>query len=175
MGNQQTILPGRCYWVIEGVFLAGNYPYNPGIDEPEEFLKQLLSIGINTFIDLTEEDKLTHYQPVLVKLSHGEIFYRRFEIMDYSVPTLEQMQKVIAEINLSLKKGRRVYLHCRGGIGRTGTTVGCWLRDQGLSGQEALDKTALLFSASNAARYTQSPETEEQKQMVINYQLELRE
>lgn len=44
-----------------------------------------------------------------------------------------------AEIEQGLAKpalaaGQTVYVHCYGGIGRTGTVVGCWLVRHGLSG-----------------------------------------
>ena len=35
-----------------------------------------------------------------------------------------------------------VYVHCWGGIGRTGTVVGCWLVRHGMTGDEALAEFA---------------------------------
>ncbi len=166
---QKIQLPGRCYWVVPEKFLAGNYPYNPGIDEPEEFLRVLLAAGIDAFVDLTEEDELPHYQPILPRITERDIIYRRFEIQDFSAPGLEATHQIISCLNALLSENRHIYLHCRGGIGRTGTVVGCWLCSQGLSGTEALAELARLFSASNAARYTRSPETDEQIRLVLDY------
>ena len=42
----------------------------------------------------------------------------------------------------ALGEGRTVYVHCWGGIGRTGTVVGCWLVRHGLTGRGALDQIA---------------------------------
>ena len=39
---------------------------------------------------------------------------------------------------LSYNAGERVEAACGGGIGRTGTALGCWLVGQGLSGSDAL-------------------------------------
>jgi len=172
--TEQT-LPGRCWWVVDGRLLAGGYPYNPGIDDSESFLRQLLASGIDAFVDLTEEDELTHYQQLLPKLSYRELLYRRFEIQDYSVPSIATMHAIVAHLNTLLDAGKTVYLHCRGGIGRSGTVAGCWLRSQGLTGEEALSEVARRFAKSNAARYTQSPETDEQRQMVTDYEFVLRE
>lgn len=155
--------------------MAGGYPYNPGIDEPDDFLKRLLASGITAFVDLTEEDELTHYKSLLPGLTSRNISYQRFEIQDYSVPDLALMQKIVKHINDLLEAGQRVYLHCRGGIGRTGTVIGCWLCSRGMSGNDALNELGKLFSASNAAKYTRSPETDEQRQLILNYTDLLRE
>lgn len=172
---QHIQLPGRCYWIVKDRLLAGNYPYNPGIDEPEEFLRLLLAAGVSAFIDLTEEDELPHYQSVLTSLTDKPVFYRRFEIRDYSVTDLATMRQIVNCIDELLAAGKCVYLHCRGGIGRTGTVAACWLCGQGMTGGDALCELTKLFSASNAARFTRSPETDEQRQLVLNYSAALRE
>ncbi len=169
MCNALPALPGRCYQVIEGRFLAGGYPYNPGSDEPLEILRILLAHQINAFIDLTEEDELTHYSERFKEITAKTIIYSRFPIVDYSVPTEEEMSKIISFINTRLSENCRIYLHCRGGIGRTGTVVACWLKSQGISGKEALEKLAGLFSRSNAARFCSSPENQEQIKFVLDY------
>lgn len=175
MTSENVELPGRCYWVIDRTFLAGGYPYNPGIEDAEDFLRRLLANGINAFVDLTEEDELTHYQPVLQRITSRPVNYRRFEVRDYSVPEFVQLKEIISHIDRLLEQGSHVYLHCRGGIGRTGTVVGCWLCSHGMSGNEALEHLGGLFSHSNASRYTRSPETEEQRQLVLNYSALCRE
>lgn len=167
-------LPGRCWWIVQDRFLAGGYPYNPGIDDADDFLRRLLATGIDTFVDLTEEDELTHYQPIIKNITDKNTGYRRFEIRDYSIPDLATMQAIVQHLNDLLAAGHKIYLHCRGGVGRTGTVVGCWLCSQGKSGEEALAEVARLFAASNAARFMRSPETDEQRQFVLSYALNCR-
>lgn len=162
-------LPGRCYTVLEKRFIAGGYPYNPGSDEPLETLRALIARNIDSFVDLTEEDELTHYHGKFIEITDKKIFYSRFAIIDYSVPTNEEMNAILAHINQSLTDNRNIYLHCRGGIGRTGTVVACWLKSQGMSGEEALKRLSELFSHSNAAKFCRSPESDEQINFVINY------
>lgn len=169
MSANKPALPGRCYWVIPERFLAGSFPYNPGIDNPHDFLHSLLGNDIDAFIDLTEEDELIHYLPVLARLTDKDVLYMRFAIVDYSIPEPEEMQQIVNTINSLLEAGRRIYLHCRGGIGRTGTVIGCWLKSQGHNGETALTELSQLFKASNAARFARSPETEEQRNFVKDF------
>jgi protein-tyrosine phosphatase len=66
------------------------------------------------------------------------------------------------------EQGLGVYLHCWGGIGRTGTVVGCWLVRHGASGSAALDRIAELHGATpDGAR--RSPETEAQREAVLGW------
>lgn len=49
-------------------------------------------------------------------------------IVDYSVPRDAQSFRTwLAQLLDELARGRGLYLHCRGGLGRTGTALGCLL------------------------------------------------
>lgn len=54
-----------------------------------------------------------------------------------------------------------VYVHCWGGIGRTGTVVGCLLVDGGLSADDALARIDELRSVTKK-RHMPAPQTREQ-------------
>ena len=59
-----------------------------------------------------------------------------------------------------LQTGRKIYLHCWGGIGRTGTTVGCYLVRSGKTGEEALRQLAeWLENVPKSYYHHVSPET----------------
>ena len=67
-------------------------------------------------------------------------------------------------------KGGGVYVHCWGGIGRTGTVVGCHLVRSGMTGDEALAEVAEPFTSM--AKYSprrRSPETLEQEDYVRSW------
>jgi len=157
----------NCYWVVPGSFLAGEYPRN--LDEPSsiEKLADLKEGGVEVFIDLTEEgDRLPYSQ----WLDPDTQTHRRFPIRDVNVPSSPELTAAILDtIDDSLAKGKTVYVHCMGGIGRTGTIVGCWLSRHGKSGNEALERLAVLWEDCPKSAWTRSPETEAQRRYVRDW------
>ena len=155
------------WWAdAEGRVLAGEYPGQR--DDPtatRRKLRLLAAAGIGTIIDLTDDaDGLTPYAADLAAVA-GElgIDLRRLPhpIPDQSVTTAEHYERIIADITQSLATGRKVYVHCWGGIGRTGTVVGIWHVSRGH------DPDAALMRIKAARRGTMkagrdSPENDEQ-------------
>jgi protein tyrosine phosphatase len=80
---------------------------------------------------------------------------------------------MIATLNIldeALSKGHNVYLHCWGGIGRTGTTVGCYLVRHGKTGQQALDQIAEWWQdVPKRVFYPRSPQTDAQVQFILDW------
>jgi protein tyrosine phosphatase len=56
-------------------------------------------------------------------------------------------------------------VHCWGGVGRTGTVVGCWLVRHGLAGGDALARVEALRATTPKANRP-SPETDTQRDLV---------
>lgn len=158
------------YWLPGDQVCAGEYP---GHWEARERLGRLLDSGIRSFLDLTEEaDPLDSYEEELhdEATRRGlEVMYARFGVRDMDVPAREQMARILDHIDAELAAGRKVYLHCWGGIGRTGTAVGCHLVRSGQTGTEALATIAgLWLSVSEAKRrdFPESPQTRAQRAFV---------
>ena len=92
----------------------------------------------------------------------------RFEIMACPV---EMMRNILNTIDETLNNGNGVYVHCWGGVGRTGITVGCYLVRHGSTNEESLIKVNQLYKTrSNNFYYPTSPETEQQIEFVRNWQ-----
>ncbi|KAF0811601.1 hypothetical protein IGB42_03890 [Andreprevotia sp. IGB-42] len=129
-----------CYWVEPGRLLAGEYPRNADDASSQAKLQAYLDAGVSCFIDLTEEGELAPYAQMLhAAVSSRPLTHHRFAIKDKSVPNgREQMQAILATIHRALLHGQIVYVHCWGGIGRTGTVIACHLIEQGMSPQQAL-------------------------------------
>ena len=51
----------------------------------------------------------------------------RLPVADHKEPSLEFMKGSIAFINTFRKRGQKVYVHCKGGHGRSAAIVLCWL------------------------------------------------
>lgn len=167
----------NAYWLpIPGqMILAGEYP--GGLDEQEtrERLRSLLDAGITCFVDLTGGgwEWLKPYEPLLREEAHArgvDVSCHRLTIEDLGVPDVEQMREILDLIRRAAAGGRAVYIHCHGGVGRTGTVVGCHLVRHGWSGEAALAEVARLFATMSPSKVRQhpegSPQTPAQRAMV---------
>lgn len=165
------------YWVLEGRLLAGEYPL--AFSNPQANQLRLLSFlqqDFDTFVDLTMPGENQPYAESLAALAAAQrktALYRRFGIGDFGLPRPEQMRQILAFVEQRLAEGGKVYLHCFGGIGRTGTTVACYLVQQGRPPAEALRQLAEWWQqVPKSAHYPHSPETLEQEAFVLAWQLE---
>lgn len=169
--------PVNTYWVVPGRLLAGEYPGHMSPEPSRQKLMSYLDVGIDAFLDLTEERELTSYEDDLQALATTKpsvCLYKRMPIPDVSVPSdPEQMKQILATVEQWLAAGRNVYIHCWGGVGRTGTVVGCYLVSQGMSGNAALAQIEQLWthmSPSKRQRRPVSPETPQQTEYVRHWQ-----
>jgi hypothetical protein len=107
----------------------------------------LLGAGISAFVDLTEDGAagFTAYEGLLAgraAAAKSRVGYHRLPIVDVTPPTLRELGRILAVIDAELAAGNPVYLHCRGGRGRTGVVAAAWLATRfGLNGDEALPQT----------------------------------
>ena len=117
------------YWVIPGKFLAGEYPGDKDLIKAREKINLFLEVGVRHFIDLTEFGELVPYEAVLSDESRaGSIAatYQRLPIRDLSVPRdAAHLSEILLTIDRRIREGGTVFLHCWGGVGRTGLVVGC--------------------------------------------------
>jgi ADP-ribosylglycohydrolase len=66
-----------------------------------------------------------------------------------------------------LRAGRLTYVHCRAGIGRTGTVVGCFLVERGLAGADALEALNRVWQqCGRSDSWPLVPETDDQSEYV---------
>ncbi len=161
-----------CYWAAPEKILAGEYPRTFDEVESQEKIDALVEAGVRVFVDLTTEgDRLKPYDDLLGK--HRALGVRResFPIADVSVPGSPIYTATILDcIDAAIENGETVYIHCWGGIGRTGVIVGCWLARHGEPGQAALHELKRLWQANPKSNRPQdSPETPTQEQYILDW------
>jgi len=155
------------YWVEPRRFLAGEYPGARHEHDASAKLVRLRDVGIRTFIDLTEagEHGLEPYDQHL----SGWATHHRHSIPDLGVPSRERMVGILDAIDEHVAGRPAVYVHCWGGVGRTGTVVGCWLVRHGMTGDEAL-ATIAAWREPTPDGHRRSPEMNSQEEMVLEWE-----
>jgi protein tyrosine phosphatase len=169
----------RSYWVVPGKLLAGFYPGSKDFDEATTKLTALINAGIRYVINLMEPDEKDYtghrfvpYDEVMESIAAKmgiSMTFDQLPIKDLSVPTERHMTRILNQIDLCIKHGKPVYDHCLGGIGRTGTGVGCYLVWHVLAtGKNALEMIRDLRKDTKDSG-KQSPETRGQRGMVVGW------
>lgn len=176
--DTQKTIPSRpileSYWVLPGQLLAGEYPGVPYVPEiTRKRIDSFLNSGFNTFINLTSPGETEPYEPILREQAgyYGkQVETAQFPIGDYGLPTIEAMRSILDKIDTAISARRKIYVHCYGGIGRTGTVIGCYLARHGLSGEEAIKHLAAMWkNVPKSNRYPHSPETIQQEDFIRNW------
>jgi len=165
----------NCYWLVPGQLLAGEHPGSAASAAAAARIDALLDAGVRQFVDLTgEEEGPGPYVPLLLARAARRdlaVGHRRFTIPDFGIPPASLMRAALDAIYTALAASEPTYLHCWGGVGRTGTVVGCLLREQGYTAPEAL---ALLErkwqTVEKRSRHPSSPETRGQVAFIERWQ-----
>ena len=168
-GRETATRPIRhCYWVEPGRLLAGEYPRELDEEASREKVRALTGAGVTHFIDLTEEGEtfLTLLEPYAHLAAPAK--HLRFPIRDMTTPASPEVAAAALDaIDEAIAGGGTAYVHCLGGIGRTGTIVGCWLVRHGRGGEEALVHLAELWRQNPKSRiWADTPQTEEQRDYI---------
>ncbi|KAF9045777.1 hypothetical protein BDZ89DRAFT_1099545 [Hymenopellis radicata] len=157
------------YWATP-LLLACEYPWTPK-NPFKPKLDNLLRAGVRTFIDLTEKGELSPYANILMAARRSWASTPRLS------KSVEYMYSVLDVIRDNENRGRISAVHCRGGIGRTGMVVGCWLVQSGLArdGDAALEIIDNEWrTVEKCNRFPHSPETGPQFEFVKNFRAVVR-
>jgi len=171
-------LPGDSFWVEEPLLLAGPYAGAPAKAEATTKLEAFLDLGITTFLDLTKEGEsspehgeLRRYDTLLYELARNrgiKARYLRMPIPDLGIPEVWHMEAMLGLITSQMEQGHGIYVHCWGGVGRTGTVLGCLAVERGVPRETVLEHLAKLRAGTQRAG-RDSPETDEQRRYVLSW------
>ncbi len=145
-----TIAPGK----------RGPSEYGPPWERGlEEDLEALTDQGARVLVCLLEPHELVSLRtPTLLERAeaHGLSVIHE-PIVDGGVPTIARARAVVARMMTA--GADPIVVHCRGGLGRSGTVAGCYLRALGVPAEEVLRRLA-------AARGPSCPENPRQRELV---------
>lgn len=158
----------HAWWVRPGTVLAGEYPGSPDPVLAKAKIDVLVDAGVRTFVDLTTpDDALEPYRHLLdgVAAERGvDVIHEPFPIPDLGVVEDHRYDEVVATIESACSQGA-VYVHCWGGVGRTGTVVGCLLVDEGLGYDDVIARISALRAATRKAN-RRAPEVDAQHEVL---------
>lgn len=115
-------------WIAENLAVG----YAPRSDGD---LEEIKAQGISAIVNLCGECYDLH---VIEENGGFRVYF--LPLPDESAPEMEELEKTVAWIDESISSGNKVLVHCRFGIGRTGTLVAAYFLSKGYSLKEALQK-----------------------------------
>lgn len=103
----------------------------------QRYLFETAEKGVTQLVILTEDHEIRDLAPAYARLlSSGGLTFSvmRLPIRDYGVPESVTAFRATAHgIAEALKRGERIVMHCRGGIGRTGLVAEAVLHELGVA------------------------------------------
>jgi Fe-S-cluster containining protein len=106
-----------------------------------DYLEHLKSEGIDAILNLCAEYCDLH------DIENGQGFEVHYlPIEDEEAPQLQALETALAWLDESIYLGKKVYVHCRHGIGRTGTIISAYLLRRGLGSKLVKQKIKTLRS-----------------------------
>lgn len=135
--------------------------YGSEMPESEIDLDLIRNLGIQVIISLDEGIKEhPQYKEIKQEFEHHDLF-----IIDYEIPSQDQVREIIEIISKARERKKAVLIHCLAGCGRTGLILA--LAEKLIygtkDGKEAIAKVRKIRPCAI--------ETQKQYEFVVNYQI----
>lgn len=118
---------GDLNWIIPGKFIAfmGPIEHRPGTpiherhgNAPEDYLEVFKHFGVTHVVRLNEPSKYDRTKFVKNGIKHTELYF-----IDGSTPS----EQILSDfLRISEQEKGALAVHCKAGLGRTGTLIGCY-------------------------------------------------
>jgi atypical dual specificity phosphatase len=123
--------PREFHWVNIG--LLGGMQYPGLLGDVASDLEGLRALGVRVLVSLTEVPfDAQHLHAYGIEGLH-------YPIVDMSTPTLEQAEAMCQRLSALLDAQQPTVLHCKAGLGRTGTMLACVLVYRGMDAMRAIE------------------------------------
>jgi len=172
------------WYTLSAGIMCGAYPGSFLKNDAKRRINKLLNLGVRSFVDLTEQREATRNgwlrsytkvdpmsdEDILAECAKKkgivDYEYAGFPIRDGDVPSYAVVDLAMIRILRARSEGKIAYVHCRGGIGRTGVIAAIFLgcEDLDCNPQDKLD-----VIRSTAGIFTPSPENGKQREFVDRY------
>lgn len=121
------ILKTRAWWSeIDSQVLLGARPFRSDLAE-------LHASGVGAIVNTCEE--FTGFNADYRRLGIEQLY---IPTIDFTHPKREDLDRAVAFMDEQIAAGKKVYIHCKAGRGRSATVAICWLmHSRGMSPEQA--------------------------------------
>jgi hypothetical protein len=172
-------LHDQFYWVAPVRLMAGCYPGSEDMLQARQKLTYLIEQGVGHVINLMESGEVNRsrtpfvpYAPLMKTMAEDSgltVTIERMSIRDFSVPSRSQMRRILDSVDAKNAARQAVFVHCLGGIGRTGMVAGCYLLRHALANRRNVLQKIRQLRQNSLYRDKQSPETAGQVEFVLSW------
>ena len=132
----------------------------------QKTLKIFKNHNVNVVLSLTETSELKSLgcENLIKEIKLNNFVWLHFPINDFNIPTKNSLLKLnllLSDLENFLKKEKNIIIHCKAGLGRTGTIASLLLAKLGIPTKDAI-KFIRKYRPG-------SIDTDEQKNFVLNW------
>lgn len=115
-------------WVLPGSLCVGGYPSAMSNEKAMTYAQAIVDSGLDTIVNLMQSNELSRFREYAGLMTHlakpRPVQFLSFPIGDGSCPKDQNsFLALVDDLIKRLQSGRKLYIHCWGGHGRTGTVL----------------------------------------------------